>query len=77
MTPISGELERHALAQLQRAQRQQFRALLQVKFAGDPIARQRLDQDWRPLIEFAQDMALTPDDAADWEGPAGNQDLNP
>jgi hypothetical protein len=77
MAAAPGELERHALAQANRVKRQAFRAGLMAKFAGDPVAYQQLVADSYVLVEFQQDMALAPDDASDWEGPAGNQDLNP
>ena len=77
MAAAPGELERHALAQANRVKRQQFRAFLMARMAGDPDAYRALVAQSYPLVEFALDMALAPDDAADWEGPAGNQDLNP
>ena len=77
MAAAPGELERHRVAVVNRVKRQQFRAGLLARYAGDPVAYRALVDQSYVLVEFAQDMALAPDDAADWEGPAGNQDLNP
>lgn len=77
MAAAPGELARHAIAQANRVKRQQFRAELTARLAGDPAAYAQLIDATYPLVEFSLDMALAPDDASDWEGPAGNQDLNP
>jgi hypothetical protein len=70
------ELNRQLLWKRQRNQRAAYRAQLQARLMGDPIAAMRLQHNFQPLIDHQLDMAaqsMPPDPDSI---PPSNQDLN-
>jgi hypothetical protein len=67
------EVQRDQLAQTQIASRAATRAALEAELTGSPIAAQDLYLDWRPVVDYVEDMRLTPVDEVD--SVVRNQDL--
>jgi hypothetical protein len=70
------ELNRQLLWKRQRSQRASYRAQLQARMHGDPMAAAHLQHSVQPLIDHVVDMSLPPMPSDPDSQPPSNQDLN-
>jgi hypothetical protein len=70
------ELQRNLLWKYQRSQRAAYRAQMQARFVGNPLAAQAVQDAWQPHIDHAVDMSMPPMPPDPDSIPPSNQDLN-
>ena len=70
------ELNRQLLWKRQRSQRASYRAQLQTRLRGDPMAAVHLQHNFQPLIDHVTDMQLPPLPPDPESQPPSNQNLN-
>jgi hypothetical protein len=70
------ELDRMLLWRRQRNQRLAYRAQMQARMTGDPLAALGLRDKFQPLIDHVRDMSMPPMGPDPDSVPPSNQDVN-